>query len=299
MTKTVQIHCPSTGQTVDNFIISPFQTHDQVLQGVRLRFDISYAALYTVDAKPISNAQSLQEDQRVLVAAKELEHMLPDAPAGFALYDGEEGDHVDADVEGFGQDWEDLTEREKCDHIQSLAVQKPTMRNTLRITRPWQSVHNDLNVLQTHTSGDLDTQSSPSDCEALIEQRWRTTIEHFLPASLSPAKIKVAGKFWNPHVLAVIAVLGSFTQGQSHLVRGFLQEAVNMRLKESEGNDTSSTVQKQDVIDAITIIYERAGIIPAKLTKRKSAKAKGKERRKALKVQKKKGGNGDMSSETP
>jgi hypothetical protein len=32
--------------------------------------------------------------------------MLPDAPPEWVLYDGEEGDDVDPDIEGYGQEWD-------------------------------------------------------------------------------------------------------------------------------------------------------------------------------------------------
>ncbi|KAF1845512.1 uncharacterized protein K460DRAFT_416765 [Cucurbitaria berberidis CBS 394.84] len=278
MTKTVQLHCPSSKKTVDNFVISPFQMHEQVLQGIRLRLGINHAALYTVDAKHITNLESLQDDQRILVAATPSEHMLPDAPPDFVLYDGEEGEDVNPEIDGFGQPWEDLTEREKCDHIQSVVEQKPTTRNKLRITRPYQSVQADLTVLHN---------VAPAEAEVNIDQRWRTTVEHFLPDALKPNKMKISGKFWDEQALAALALLSSFTHGQSELAREFLEEAVAMRAEESDGDEKSPVVRSQDVLDAITIIYERAGVIPAKLTKHKSAKTREKERRKALKGRKK------------
>ncbi|KAJ4371605.1 hypothetical protein N0V83_004825 [Neocucurbitaria cava] len=276
MTKMVQLHCPSTGQTVDKFVISPFQTHEQVIQGIRIRLGIQHAALYTTDAKLITNFDSLQEDQRVLVAATSSELMLPDAPTGFILYDGEESDEVDPTTEGFEQPWEDLTEREKCDHILSLVEQKPTTRNKLRITRPYQSVQPDLFTMHLNSI-------SPTEAEALIDQRWRTTVEHFLPDALKPAKPKTSGKFWDEQVVATLSVLSSFTHGQSRLAREFLEEAVSMRMERSVDDDKDSIVRGQDVIDAVALVYERAGVIPAKLTKHKSAKVKQKERRKAEK----------------
>jgi hypothetical protein len=102
----VQLHCPSTCKTVDGFVIGSYQKPEQVLQGVRLALDIKFAALYTTEAKHISDPQTLQEDDRVLVAASEAETMLPDAPYGYAMYEGEEGEDVDPDVEGFGMEWQ-------------------------------------------------------------------------------------------------------------------------------------------------------------------------------------------------
>lgn len=102
----VQLYCPSNKKTVDGFVIGAYQKPEQVLQGVRLALDIKYAALYTVGAKQVGDPHSLQEDQRVLVAASQTEKMLPDAPYGCVMYDGEEGEEVDPDVEGYGQEWD-------------------------------------------------------------------------------------------------------------------------------------------------------------------------------------------------
>lgn len=103
----VQLHCPSTSKTLDNFVIGAYQKPEQVLQGVRLALDLKFAALYTVDAKPISDpSKTLQDDERVLVATSATEIMLPDAAYGYAMYAGEEGEDVDIDVEGYGMDWQ-------------------------------------------------------------------------------------------------------------------------------------------------------------------------------------------------
>lgn len=98
-------------ETVDNFVFGAFQNLDQVLQGVRLALDIKYAALYTVEARPIYEPSALEDDQRILVAASAEETMLPDAPPGWVLYHGEEGDDVDPDTEGYGQEWGVSTNR--------------------------------------------------------------------------------------------------------------------------------------------------------------------------------------------
>lgn len=107
--KTVHLYCPTSKKSADNVVISPFHTIEQVLQGVRLAVSSKYAALYTVDAKPIASVEALEDDQRVLVAVTLAEVMLPDAQPGFVLYDGEEGHQVDPDVEGFGEAWEVCT----------------------------------------------------------------------------------------------------------------------------------------------------------------------------------------------
>ena len=102
----VQLHCPSTKKTVEDFYITPFQTLEQVLPSVRLALNLKYAKIYTTDAKPITEPSTLQEDQRVLVAASATEVMLPDSPSEWVLYDGEEGDDVDVNVDCYGLGWE-------------------------------------------------------------------------------------------------------------------------------------------------------------------------------------------------
>ncbi|KAH7396510.1 hypothetical protein DE146DRAFT_39868 [Phaeosphaeria sp. MPI-PUGE-AT-0046c] len=265
MSTTIQLHCPSRKRTIDNFVISPFQSNDQILQGIRIALQVPYAVLYTVDAKAITKLDGLQEDQRVLVAATANERMLPDSPPDFVFYDGQEGDDIDPDFDGYGQSWESLSEREKCEHITSLQEVKPTTRNKLRFTRQWQAVSDDLSAV-----GERSQDAKESD--ALIEQRWRTTIDHFLQDSMKPTKIKTAGKFWDDKVVAGLAIMSSLMPGQAQLAIEFLEEAIQLRV--SDGIDTSPLIQFEDILNAVAIIYERAGVIPMKLTKPKSAKAR-------------------------
>jgi len=273
MSKTIQLHCPSTKLTISNFVITPFQSNDQILQGIRLALQIQYAALYTADGKSLTKLDALQNDQRVLVGASREEVMLPDSPAEFALYDGQ-------DVE----EWEWASEREKCAHIMELNEAEPRTRNKLRITRAWEAVEEDVKMV-----GEKGVDAK--ECEGLVEERWRTSIDHTLPENMKPAKLKLAAnKYWDERVVGGLAVLSSFTQGQARLAVEFLEEAVQLRI--GDGIDTSPVVQFQDVVNAVHIIFERAGVIKEKLTKPKSAKAREKERKKALKEKTKKEKNG-------
>jgi hypothetical protein len=273
MSRIVQLHCPSLKRTVDNYVVSPFQSNDQVFQSIRVALQIPHVTLYTVDAKPLTKLDTIQEGQRILVAAAASERMLPDSPYDYEYYDGQEGDDVDPDLEGYGESWESLSEREKCDHIMSLNESKPTSRNKLRFTRKWQAVTDDLAAAEQQ---ELDS----GECEALIEQRWYLSLDRFLPDSMRPAKLKTSGKFWDEQVVAALAVLSSLTPGQARLAAEFVEEAVQMRV--TDGVETSPLLRLADVHNAVTLIYEHAGVIPAKLTKPKSAKAREKERKKAL-----------------
>jgi hypothetical protein len=263
MTKTFQLYCPSNKRTVDGFVVTPHQTNDRILQAVRLALGINYAAIYTTEGKHITDLRNSQDGSRIFIAATSEEEMLPDAPVGFILYNGEEGTDADPDTEGYGQDWVDATEEEKCVHITSLNEVKPTTRNTMRITRPWEDVQTDLKMLEKVTWEQLATAFDPADCKLHIEQRWRMTYEHFLPENMKPAKLKIGGKICDEKALAALDMLSSFTHGQVRLVQEFLEECVKMRAE--EGEDKSAMVQYQDIINAATMIYERAGIIPAKV----------------------------------
>jgi hypothetical protein len=129
----IQLYCPSTKKTVDGFVIGAFQNLEQVLQGVRLALDIKYAALYTVEAKPINEPSTLEDDERVLVATSAKETMLPDAPPEWVLYDGEEGDNVNPDTDSYGQEW-DVSIRQRSlrnyGHLRNLGSLRPREMST-------------------------------------------------------------------------------------------------------------------------------------------------------------------------
>jgi len=211
--------------------------------------------------------------------------MLPDSPVEFEYYDGQEAEDVDPDL-GL-QDWEDLNESEQCQHVQSLNETKPTSRNRLRFTRRWEVVGEEMAAI---TAGQV---LLGTEIEGLIEQRWDLSLDQFLPKALKPLKLKPEknnNEFWDPPVVAAIAVLASLTPGQSRLAAGFLEEAVQMRI--GDGDDVSTVVQLGDAVNAVTIIYERAGVVKEKLTKAKSGKAREREKKKAVRERRKKGKGG-------
>ncbi|KAI4925576.1 hypothetical protein J4E85_007455 [Alternaria conjuncta] len=275
----VQLHCPSTKKTVEDFFVTPFQTLEQVLPSVRLALDIKYAAIYTTEAKRITEPSTLQENQRVLVAASAKEVMLPDAPSEWVLYDGEEGDDVDMSVECYGLEWVELCDHDKCLHITSLNKQKPKSRNKMRITREYKPVEADIEALNSTTS----TSARVAEDEGHIEKCWGITVEHFLPTSMKPVAAKSSSKSCDPSTLAVLSILAGFTQGQSRLALEILEEAVALRTGEDQGEDKDPALQKGDVLNAITLIYERAEVIEARLIKGKGAKGKGKGKRRPSK----------------
>jgi hypothetical protein len=123
-----------------------------------------------------------------------------------------------------------------------------------------------------------------------IEQRWGITVEQFIPASMKPPTAKFGQKNTDVLTLSALNVLSSFTHGQSRLALEVLEEAIALRTQEDQGDDKDPVLQNQDVLNAITIVYERASVIPGKLTKAKSGKGKEREKRKAAKERKKSSG---------
>ncbi|KAI4950107.1 hypothetical protein J4E91_004763 [Alternaria rosae] len=282
----VQLHCPSTKKTVDDFVVSPFTTLEQVLPSVRLALDLKYAAIYTTEAKPITEPSNLQEDQRVLVAASATEIILPDSPSESVLYDGEEGDDVDPDVECYGLGWDELCDHEKCLHVTSLNEQKPTTRNKLRITREYKPV--EAHIDEYLGPEPLST-SKAAEFEDQIQKCWGVAVSDFLPTSMKIYNAnKYSSKACDIETLAALSITASFTQGQSRLALEVLEEAVALRTEEDQGDDKDPALRKDDVLNAITIVYERAEVIPAKLIKGKGVK--GKARRRSSKGGQKKGG---------
>ncbi|CAN9083597.1 unnamed protein product [Alternaria alternata] len=287
----VQLYCPSKKKTVDNFVFGAFQNLDQVLQGVRLALDIKYAALYTVEARPIYEPSALEDDQRILVAASAEETMLPDAPPGWVLYHGEEGDDVDPDTEGYGQEWGTLSDHEKYLHITSLNEQKPETRNKMRITRPYKSLEAELHFFEYKESSTVEF----TEDDARVERYWGITVKQFIPFSMKAGpSTNLSQKLTSPTAFAIM-ILSSFTHGQSRLALEVLEEAIALRTQDEQGDNKDPALQTQDVLNAIAIVYERADLIPANLTKVKSGKSKEREKRKAAREKKKSAGQSSTS----
>jgi hypothetical protein len=102
----VQLHCPSTGMTVDDHMIGSAMSPAAAVTAVRVKLGLRHAVLFTPEAKPIADPKTLEEGSRILVAASADENMLPDAPQGWVFYEGEEGEDVDQDSDVYDQAWE-------------------------------------------------------------------------------------------------------------------------------------------------------------------------------------------------
>jgi len=155
----------------------------------------------------------------------------------------------------------------------------PTTRNKLRITRPYELVVSDLAAIEKAAESELTDSAYATQVETNIENRWHITYDHFIPTGHCPPRFKNNGAVWSPHILAALDVLSSFTHGQARLASEFLEEAIKMRI--DEGDDTDTVVKPEDVTNAIGIVYEHAGVIPPRLTKKGGKRGRGKERRKA------------------
>lgn len=154
----------------------------------------------------------------------------------------------------------------------------------MRITRPYKSVQADITTLNdTALIQPQPSASASSDMESLIEARWAISLEAFLPAHMKPptAKHTTSLKSLSASTLAALAIYSSFTHGQARLAREVLEEAVALRTEEDQGDDKDPVVRTDDVVNAVRMVYERAGVIPAKLTKGKSGRLR--ERRKGKK----------------
>jgi hypothetical protein len=88
-----------------------------------------------------------------------------------------------------------LDDNEMCLHITSINEKKPWTRNKMRITRKYDPVEKDLTAINT-SSPPSSTSATP---EELIEQRWGTTLEIFLPSEMKPDKNKTVSKSLESH----------------------------------------------------------------------------------------------------
>jgi hypothetical protein len=149
----------------------------------------------------------------------------------------------------------------------------------MRITRQYKSVQDDIDALDFAPSSPLTT----ADYETTIEKCWGIAVEHFLPTPMKPAAAKFSSRSCDPDTLASLSILASFTNGQSRLALDVLEEAVALRTQEDQGEDKDHALRKDDVLNAVTIVYERAEVIPAKIIKGKGTRAKGQGKKRASK----------------
>jgi hypothetical protein len=125
---------------------------------------------------------------------------------------------------------------------------------------------------------------------AAVKQHWGITVKDFIPASMKAGPgPNLGNRLADTSTVTAISILSSFTHGQSRLALQVLEEAIALRTEDDQGDNKDPILQKQDVLNAIEIVYERADVIPANLTKAKSGKSKEREKRKATKEKKKLG----------
>lgn len=197
---------------------------------------------------------------------------------------------------------QDLTDTEKRLHITFLSTLKPTTRNKLRITREYAAVRGDLlSIQQSDLSIDnRSTKLSVSQHEDLIQDRWGIPLEHFLrlvnipsavkcpsygtktPSTSSSSSVAVTTTSLTPATIAGLALMASLSHGQAKLAAEVLSEAVVMRLGGKDQEEKELRLREDDVGNAVEIVYERADVVPVKLTagKKTRKRAKGRAERK-------------------
>jgi hypothetical protein len=123
--------------------------------------------------------------------------------------------------------------------------------NTIRITRPYGAVQQELKDIAAATPGDIDTAYNAG---MAIFSNWGMKWEMVLPASMKPDNVDDM----SPNVLGLLVVLSSFTQGSARRVCTYIVEAVNARVSNLEEGETKDTVLRaQDVVHVIGTLYDK------------------------------------------
>lgn len=160
---------------------------------------------------------------------------------------------------------------------------KPPTRNKLRITRECGAVREELAAINQQ---ELDTATAPTtEHETVIQERWDTTLDAFIKqiakhAPTPATKSHITSSSLSSSTISALSVLSSMTLGQARLAGEVLCEAVAMRLEKDQDETKDPVPREDDVKNAVEIVFERAGVIPAKLTKVKGGKAKDRKRAK-------------------
>ncbi|KAH4006062.1 hypothetical protein HBI56_098500 [Parastagonospora nodorum] len=277
MPVTIQLFYVPDKALID-FQIHAFESHDRILQNVRARFGVPFVAVYSQDAKrQPTNLSKVLEGAILLVTTSALEHPQPYSPVDFKLYRGEETGFVHPSMQG--KPWAETSETERKSHIVSLGANRPETKNTLRITEPYAAITIELDALKKtlgmHTNDKYALKSSYDK----IFRNWGLYFTMWLPEELKP-KGSLAAYQWDLEMVASIAILAKATPGQGHILKEVLKNFV-------EAQGTFRVPVVQDVLQVIDYIYQRAGLINAKMTKTEKDKIKEKERQKARKARKK------------
>ena len=161
----------------------------------------------------------------------------------------------------------------------------------MRITRPYKSLEAELHFFEYKGSSTFEF----TEDDARVERYWGITVKQFIPFSMKAGpSTNLSQKLTSPTAFAIM-ILSSFTHGQSRLALEVLEEAIALRTQDEQGDNKDPALQTQDVLNAIAIVYERADLIPANLTKVKSGKSKEREKRKAAREKKKSAGQSSTS----
>jgi hypothetical protein len=123
--------------------------------------------------------------------------------------------------------------------------------NTIRITRPYGAVLQELKDIAAATPEDINTAYNAG---MAIFSNWGMKWEVVLPASMNPDNVDDM----SANVLSLLVVLSSFTQGSARRVCTYIVEAVNARVSHLEEGETKNMVLRpQDVVHVISTLYDK------------------------------------------
>ncbi|KAI4656742.1 uncharacterized protein J4E78_006633 [Alternaria triticimaculans] len=284
---SIALHCPTINKTKSAFGLVPSKKHDEILQDIRSLFGIDYAATYDIRGKPIDDICACKPGDLVQVATEKFEIMVPYSPRNCIFYNGEEMEKItDAWADGYGKPWKELNDSQRCEHITSLGTkaEDSVLVNTIRITRPYVEVQQELKDIAAAAPEDMDTKQNLGTA---IFTNWGKKWDMLLPPTMKPANDEMSAK-----VLRLLVALSSFTHGSARLVRRYLVEAVNARLSGPGGRETDDALLRdEDIVHVIGTLYEKADSLAAEMAlakeKKVQKKVKDKTRKQAWRARKK------------
>jgi len=146
-----------------------------------------------------------------------------------------------------------LTEIEKRNHIVSIGANRPETKNILRIVETYPAIEVEIAALKKADAMQLATSYSLAASYQKISNNWGMSFMMWLPEELKPKSSFVTYQ-WDLRMVALIAIFAKATPGQGHITKGILKTIVD-----AQTNVGIPTVP--DVMQAITLIYERAGLV--------------------------------------
>jgi hypothetical protein len=244
----IQLWHADSNNFVKDFEIRTKDSKESNRNRILAQFDITYAFLFTEDAKcEEPNLRSVTDGQTIIVYSSGLslqERRLPRAPLHFTRYCGEEIPDVDPQE---GQRlWAKFTELKRRDHIVLLVRDRPETRNHLRVTEGYPDTKKRVDAVREATAMQLETNYTPRASKKKIYIHWGVHFTMFFSGSLKPPVDDFK-------MLALLAILAQATPGQNRLVKEILVD-----LERKEG--CSRVLNEGCLLEAIELIYRGAGL---------------------------------------